>query len=149
MSTTELRTEKVYHENQRIFRSKFKRILYYILGTMCLVLGAIGIFFPILPTTPFLLLAAACYVRSSQKAYDWLLNNKIFGQYIRNYREGKGMPIKIKLITLTFLWITILISVVLIRILWVQILLIIIASGVSIHIILIRPKKRLKSTKNI
>jgi uncharacterized membrane protein YbaN (DUF454 family) len=149
MSTTELRTENVYPDNERILRSKFKRILYYILGTMCLVLGAIGIFFPILPTTPFLLLAAACYIRSSQKAYNWLLKNKIFGQYIRNYREGKGMPIKIKLITLTFLWITIVISMVLIRILWVQILLIIIASGVSIHILLIRPKKRLKSTKNI
>jgi len=121
--------------------SKLKRGLYFIAGSLCLVLGIIGIVLPILPTTPFLLLAAACYVRSSEKAYNWLLNNKIFGQYIRNYREGKGMPIKIKLITLTFLWITILISILLIRILWVQILLIIIASGVSIHIILIRPKK--------
>lgn len=141
MSNTELKSEKIYPNNQRMIRSRFKRILYFILGTICLVLGAIGIILPILPTTPFLLLAAACYVRSSQKAYDWLLNNKIFGQYIRNYREGKGMPIKIKLITLTFLWVTIIISVLLVRILWVQVLLIIIASIVSIHIILIRPKK--------
>lgn len=125
-------------------RSKFVKGLYFTAGTICLILGIIGIVLPILPTTPFLLLAAACYARSSERFYNWLLNNRILGSYIRNYREGKGMPIKIKIFTITLLWITILISVFFIQILWVRILLIIIACAVSIHIILIRPKNRKK-----
>ena len=126
-------------------RSKFAKFLYFTAGTTCLVLGIIGIVLPILPTTPFLLLAAACYARSSERVYNWLLNNRILGTYIRNYREGKGMPIKLKIFTITLLWITILISVFFIQILWVRILLIIIACAVTIHIILIRPKKRTKN----
>ncbi len=128
--------------NQEILvQNKFKRKLYYIAGTSCLIFGVIGIFFPILPTTPFLLLAATCYARSSESAYNWLLNNKIFGKYIRDYRDGKGLPLKVKIITITLLWITILISLIFIKIFWVQILLIIIAIIVSIHVALIRPKK--------
>jgi hypothetical protein len=124
----------------QISQSRVKRILYYIAGTISLALGIIGMVFPILPTTPFLLLSAACYVRSSEKAYNWLIHNKIFGKIIRDYREGKGLPIKLKLITIILLWITILISIFFIAILWIQILLIIIATLVSIHIILIKPK---------
>lgn len=129
--------------NEDMEKSKFVKALYFTAGTTCLVLGIIGIVLPILPTTPFLLLAAACYARSSERFYNWLLNNRILGSYIRNYREGKGMPIKIKIFTITLLWITILISVFLfIQICWVRILLIVIACAVTIHIILIRPKKR-------
>ncbi|MBD3211259.1 MAG: DUF454 family protein [Candidatus Lokiarchaeota archaeon] len=124
----------------QISQSRVKRILYYIAGTISLALGIIGMVFPILPTTPFLLLSAACYVRSSEKAYNWLIHNKIFGKIIRDYREGKGLPIKLKVITIILLWITILISIFFITILWIQILLIIIATLVSIHIILIKPK---------
>ena len=123
-------------------RSKFVKGLYFTAGSLCLILGIIGIVLPILPTTPFLLLAAACYARSSERFYNWLLNNRILGSYIRNFREGRGMPIKIKIFTITLLWITILISAFLfIKILWVRILLIGIACAVTIHIILIRPKK--------
>jgi uncharacterized membrane protein YbaN (DUF454 family) len=125
-------------------RSKFVRTLYVIAGTICLVLGIIGIILPVLPTTPFLLLSAACYARGSERFYNWLLNNRILGPYIRNYREGKGMPIKTKIFTITTLWITILISIFFFahKILWLTILLIVIASAVSTHIILIRPKNR-------
>jgi uncharacterized protein len=70
-------------------------------------LGAVGIFLPVLPTTPFLLLAAACYCRSSDKLYQWLMGNKWFGTYIKNYREGKGLSIKTKIIALTVLWVSI------------------------------------------
>ena len=119
--------------------------MYFIGGTLSLGLGIIGIVLPILPTTPFLLLAAACYARSSKKFHDWLLNNRILGSYIRNYIEGKGMPVKQKIFTISFLWITILISACLfIQILWIRYLLIIIAIGVSIHISLIKPKNREK-----
>ena len=108
-------------------------------GTIFIGLGIIGIFLPILPTTPFLLLAAACYARSSKKFYDWLLNNKLFGTYIKNYSEGKGVPLKVKVFTLSLLCITILFSVFLIiQIMWIRILLIIIAIGVTIHILTIK-----------
>jgi hypothetical protein len=87
--------------------SKIIRGLWFTAGTICLVLGAIGIVLPILPTTPFLLASAACYYKSSSKMHKWLIHNKWFGEYIRNYQEGKGIPIKTKIIALTVLWVTI------------------------------------------
>lgn len=76
-------------------------------GTVCVVLGVAGIFLPLLPTTPFLLLAAACYAGSSEKFYQWLLYNRWFGRYIRNYREGKGLTRATKAVSLASLWATI------------------------------------------
>lgn len=84
-----------------------KRGLFIVAGTICLALGALGIILPLLPTTPFLLLSAACYLRGSDRMYHWLLNNKWFGTYIRNYREGKGIPLRGKISALIFLWATI------------------------------------------
>ena len=84
-----------------------KRILFIVAGTICLGLGALGIILPLLPTTPFLLLTAACYMRGSDRMYQWLLNNKWFGKYIRNYREGKGIPLRGKISALVLLWTTI------------------------------------------
>ncbi|TFG25431.1 MAG: DUF454 domain-containing protein [Promethearchaeota archaeon] len=124
-------------------RNKYVRGLYFTGGIICLSLGIIGIILPILPTTPFLLLAAGCFSRSSKRFYNWLLNNRILGSYIRNFREGKGMPIKVKIFTISMLWITILLtSFIFIQIIWVRYVLIIIAIAVTIHIILIRPKKK-------
>ena len=79
-------------------------------GTFFAGVGIIGIFLPILPTTPFLLLAAWCYTRSSKRFYNWLINNKLFGKYIKDYREHKGVPLKVKIISISFLWTTILFS---------------------------------------
>jgi hypothetical protein len=122
---------------------KLKRQLLIIIGTICVVIGVIGIFIPILPTTPFLLLAAACYIRSSQKFYSWLMNNRLFGIYIRNYIEGRGMPIKIKVFTIVLLWVTIGISIcVAAPNLIVKTILIIITIGVTLHIIFIKARKR-------
>jgi uncharacterized protein len=90
--------------------STLKKALFTVLGTIFLGLGAIGIVVPILPTTPFLLLSAACYLNGSEKMHRWLLNNKVFGSYIKNYREGKGISAKGKIFTLSLLWITILYS---------------------------------------
>jgi uncharacterized protein len=121
------------------------RLLKYLLvsaGTFFLGLGIIGIFLPIVPTTPFLLLAAACYARSSKRFYDWLMNNKWFGSYIKNYQEGKGVPLKVKILTISVLWITILSSVFIVQIFWVRILLILIAFGVTIHILTIKTYKK-------
>ena len=86
---------------------KIVRTLWLVAGTICVMLGTIGIVLPILPTTPFLLAAAACYYKSSPRMHRWLLNNKWFGEYIRNYTEGKGLTKKTKVTALTVLWVTI------------------------------------------
>ena len=118
------------------------RILLVIAGTVCVGLGIVGIFVPVLPTTPFLLLAAACYARGSQRFHSWFLNNKWFGSYIRNYLERKGITRRVKIITLSLLWITIGVSVaVAVETLALKLILIIIAIGVSIHILSLRTLK--------
>ena len=104
-------------------------------GTISVGIGIIGIFLPLLPTTPFLLLAAACYARSSKRFYIWLLKNKYFGKYIRNYRKGKGIPFITKLFSIVLLWTTITISIIIIKTDWISVLLIIIALLVSWHIV--------------
>ena len=109
-------------------------------GTFLIGVSIVGIFVPVLPTTPFLLLAAALYARSSRRFYNWLINNRILGRYIKNYREGKGIPLKVKIIAISILWITIGYSAIFaIDILWVRILLVLIAIGVSVHIVRVRP----------
>ncbi len=118
------------------------RFVLICIGTIAVGLGLLGIFLPILPTTPFLLLAAACYTRSSQKFYCWLINNRWLGKYIKNYREKKGMPLKLKIYIISLLWITILASAIFfVDILVIRILLILIAIGVTIHISRIKTMK--------
>ena len=125
-----------------LVQSKLMRKLLIFVGTFFVVIGIIGIFLPILPTTPFLLLAAWCYARSSERFYRWLITNKWFGEYIKNYREGKGVPLKVKLLSISFLWITILISIYFfVTNIYIRIILIIIAVGVTIHILSIRTFK--------
>jgi len=120
-------------------KQKWVRILLITVGTLSVGLGILGIFVPVLPTTPFLLLAAACYARSSQRFYDWLLNNKYFGNYIRNYQQRKAVPLKVKVLTLALLWITIGCSVMFaVEVFLVRVFLILIAIGVSIHIFSLR-----------
>jgi uncharacterized protein len=130
------------NDNNAMAIQTWLRILLVIAGTFFVGLGIVGIFVPVLPTTPFLLLAAACYARSSQRFYDWLLNNKWFGSYIRNYLERKGIPLRVKVVTLTLLWITIGSSVAfVVETLVLKLILVIIAIGVSIHILSVRTLK--------
>jgi uncharacterized membrane protein YbaN (DUF454 family) len=119
-----------------------KRRLLIGAGTLSTGLGIIGIFIPILPTTPFLLLAAACYMRSSERFYQWLINNRIFGAYVRNYIEGRGMPVRIKIFTILLLWLTIGLSIIFgVQNIVIRIVLICIAIGVTAHISLIKKRK--------
>lgn len=119
------------------------KIFLSILGVISLALGIIGIFLPLLPTTPFLLLSAVLFAKSSTRLYNWLLNHKIFGKYIRDYRVEKSMPLKIKMTTLVMLWGTILFSIfaVVNEKWWLQLLLATIATGVTIHILSLKTKK--------
>src|SRR3990170_4070727 len=91
-------------------RNRVTRILLMVAGTVSLAFAVVGLVLPLIPTTPFLLLAAACYCRSSERLYHWLISNKWFGEYIRNYREGRGIPLKTKILALTVLWVTISVS---------------------------------------
>jgi len=123
-------------------RTTAKRKLLIGAGTLSTGLGIIGIFVPILPTTPFLLLAAACYMRSSERFYQWLISNRIFGAYVRNYIEGRGMPVRTKIFTILLLWLTIGLTVTIgVQNTIVRIVLICVAIGVTTHICLIKKRK--------
>ena len=115
---------------------EIKKGVFFLFGAIFLILGVIGVIIPILPTTPFLLLSAACFYKSSKRMHNWMFNNRWFGDYIRNYSEGKGISLKAKLFTLSLLWILILYSILMvIDNLFIQIILLIIAIGVTIHLI--------------
>lgn len=105
-------------------------------GSASLGLGVLGIFLPVLPTTPFLLLAAFCYARSSQRLYDWLLSTRRLGPYIRTWRENKAIPLRLKIWTLTLMATFITVSAVFfVEALWLRILLGVIGVSVGIHIL--------------
>lgn len=87
------------------------RIFMMIIGFIALGLGVIGIFLPLIPTTPLVLLASFLFLKSSKKLHTWLLNNKYLGPYIKNYLDKKGIPLKTKIFVLITLWLSILFSV--------------------------------------
>jgi hypothetical protein len=113
-----------------------KNYLYIALGFITLILAIVGIFIPLLPTTPFLLLSAALFFRGSQRLYNWLTNHKIFGEYIRNFREHKAIPLPTKIFAVATLWTVILSTAFFVFDLWlIRGILITIAVGVTIHIL--------------
>lgn len=117
---------------------KVKRSLYIFVGTLLLVIGLVGVVIPVLPTTPFLLLAATCYIRGSDRLHHWMINNSIFGEFIRNYREGRGITLRNKLSSIMLLWLTISLSTLfMIEIPIVKAILFLIAIIVSAHILLL------------
>ena len=119
------------------------KIILVSVGFISLFTGIAGIILPVLPTTPFLLLSAACFLRSSDRLYQWLINHKIFGAYIKNYLKYKAITKKTKIISISVLWIFISISVFLIiKLLWIRILLFIIAVCVTIHILKLKTLTR-------
>lgn len=122
--------------NNNTPRDKFIRAVCIVLGSICVGLAAAGLVLPLLPTTPFLLLAAALYFRGSKRMYDWLLNNRYFGSYIRAYRAGQGLPRRAKISAVVLLWLTIGVTILFaIDSTWVRALLLVIASGVTIYLL--------------
>lgn len=112
------------------------KYLLIIIGSICLALGVIGIFLPLLPTTPFLLLSAALYVRSSEKLYQWLINQKYLGTYIRNFREHRAIPLRAKIISVSMVWVTLIYCTITIsEEIWIKSLFIILAASISYHIL--------------
>lgn len=118
------------------------RTLLIIAGFASLALGIIGIFLPILPTTPFLLLSAFCFYRGSGRLYEKLMNHKVLGPYIRDFREYRAIPLHTKIFSVSLLWITITLSAIFATDkLWLRILLGVIAVGVTIHILSFKTKR--------
>jgi uncharacterized membrane protein YbaN (DUF454 family) len=112
-----------------------KRIAILVLGCVSLAVGVIGIFLPLVPTTGPLLLAAVCFDRSSPRFHAWLMNNRYLGGYIRNYREGRGLPMMQKVCTIGLLWTTITLSIVFaVDAIWGKALLALIAIAVTLHV---------------
>ncbi|MCC7553526.1 MAG: YbaN family protein [Methanobacteriaceae archaeon] len=118
-----------------------KKKIYFSFGCLFVGIGAIGVVLPVLPTTPFILLAAFFFSRSSKKADKWIANNKYFGSYIDNYRNKIGVPLDVKIKSIIFVWAMITISIIATNKFYITILLVIIAILVSTHIILLKTKK--------
>ena len=124
-----------------------KKILLTICGWSLLALGAIGVVLPVLPTTPFVLLAAVCFSASSEKAYRFLVKNRFFGPYVENYRTGQGVPVSAKVRGIVMLWVLLLFAMAIMQKLWVLIVFPLIGTGVTLHLLLLRTKKPEKKIK--
>lgn len=120
------------------YPKKKTKLILCILGVISLCLGIAGIVLPILPTTPFLLLASFLFYKSSRKLHNWLENNRVFGEYIRNYRQYRAVKRRTKIISIVLLWVTLGISIYLVDVLYVRILLYVVGVGVTVHLILIK-----------
>lgn len=107
-------------------------------GTVCVALGLLGMFLPLLPTTVFLLMAAYCYSRSSETFHTWLLTNRLFGPYIKNYKSGKGISLRQKISTIAILWLSIGFSIWFVGGLWITLILLAIAVAVTVHLVWIK-----------
>jgi uncharacterized membrane protein YbaN (DUF454 family) len=118
---------------------RFTRTLLITVGTLSVALGAIGMFLPLLPTTPFLLLGAFCYSRSSDKFYTRLLGNRVCGPYIKNYRERGGITLRQKVMALSVLWLSMANTAWLVAPpLWAKLALFLVASAVTVYLIRLR-----------
>ena len=106
-----------------------------IAGFTAVGLGVLGIFLPVLPTVPFLLLATACFARSSERFYAWLLDHAHLGPMVRPYLEGQGLTRRTKIKAIGLIWLSISLSLLLIEKPWVQGLLVVIALGISLYLL--------------
>lgn len=103
-------------------------------GVVSVVLGVIGIFVPLLPTTPFLLLASACFLRGSERLHHRLLTNRVFGKYIRDYEEKRAVPRKTKIVALSVMWASLGYSIYIVPSPWLQAGLVALGVGITIHL---------------
>ena len=123
------------HRDIPTYRNPVARYVLLVIGWLSVTLGIIGIFLPVLPTTPFLLLAAACFVRSSRRSYDWLVTHPRLGPWFRDYLEGNGIPLKGKVYAIATMWLSIGVSCWLVPMFWARIGMLTSATLVSIYIL--------------
>ena len=119
------------------------KIVYITLGTISLGLGILGIFLPLLPTTPFLLLTAALYFKGSTRLYNKLLQHPHLGPYIRNFRENKAIPLRAKIISISTMWVSMLYCIIfLVPIIWAKVAMLMVLVSVTIYILSFKTLKK-------
>ncbi|HBC76843.1 MAG: hypothetical protein A2008_02735 [Candidatus Wallbacteria bacterium GWC2_49_35] len=117
-------------------KNAFKKYALISAGLASTALGVAGIFIPLLPTTPFLLLAAACFLRSSDSLYEKLTTHKILGEYIRNYSEKRAVALRTKITAIALLWLSIGYSVIyIVNVIYIKVILLVIAACVTAHLV--------------
>ena len=118
-----------------------KNVIFTALGIILLVVGAVGVAVPVMPTTPFVIVAAFCFSIGNKKLAAWLERNRIFGPYIENYRAGTGIDLRLKISSIVFVWVGLTISMFIVQTLWVTLLLIAVGIAVTIHLLMIKTKR--------
>lgn len=129
-----------------------KRFILASLGIISLSLGVLGIILPVLPTTPFLLLASYLFLKSSLRLHDWLIHHRILGSYIYNYITYRAIPKKTKVLGISVLWTTLSISIYLVSNPYVTAVLVLVGIGVTIHLLKMKTltsKERLRAYREI
>ena len=106
-----------------------------LIGCLAVLLAILGVFLPLLPTTPVLLLASACFARGSDRLHNWLLSHGTLGSYLRNFEEGRGIPARAKVLALLMMWSSIGYAAWRYPQLWLKVLLVLIALGVTIYLL--------------
>jgi uncharacterized protein len=134
MAARKLKKHRLH--NPQTYLDHAARLMLISAGMICVGLGAIGVIVPGLPTTPFLLLAAYCFARSSEHFHSWLLNHRWLGSYVRNFEEGRGMTRRAKGITLLLTWISFGVTIVFfVPVLWGQVGMVLMATTLSIYLL--------------
>lgn len=118
------------------------KAVFNIIGCIAVALGVIGVFLPLLPTTPFLLLASACFARGSTRLHQWLLNSEPLGAYLRDYEAGRGIPMRAKIVAILLMWTSLIVGIVRVPSLGLRLMLAAIGLGVSIYLIWFVPVRR-------
>lgn len=110
------------------------KLLFNIIGMLAVLLGILGLFLPLLPTTPFLLLASACFARGSDRLHGWLLNHRVFGVYLRNFEAGNGIPLRAKIVASVMMWSSLLVAILRFEHLGLRVALVLIGASVSLYL---------------
>ena len=113
-----------------------------VVGTLAVLLAVLGLFLPLLPTTPFLLLASACFARGSTRLHGWLLRNRVFGRYLSDWEQGKGIPLRAKVVAMALMWPSLAYAATRVNHMALQALLMAIGIGVSIYLLAFVPTLR-------
>jgi len=128
-------------------RKATAKLFFNTVGILAVALGVIGIFLPLVPTTPFLLLASACFMRGSERLHRWLLNNKMFGEYIRNIEENRGIPLRGKIYALVLMWVSMATSIYIVKYVALKVMLAFIGIGVSVWILRMKTLRTERSAR--
>jgi len=123
---------------------QFRRVLLIGIGWLSVVTGVIGIFLPLVPTVPLLLLATACFARSSARFHHWLLEHKYLGPLVRDYLQGEGIPLRAKVSAIGMVWVSFPISAFLVPLSWVRVMLVVMAVGITWYLLSLPTQKSRK-----